>query len=155
MEAAGSLKKLKELDLTGDAIAADGIGQLKKLGSLVSLKLGGTSISDIHCGYLKELKNLEVLDLQSNINITDFKFIKNFKKLRELDLSATGITDISGIEKLEKLEELDLSLVFLEDISMLGKLKKLKHVILTGSDSINSQAKALKKSMPGCKFEIQ
>ncbi len=155
METAGSLKKLKELDLTGDAIAADGIGQLKKLGSLVSLKLGGTSISDIHCGYLKELKNLEVLDLQSNINITDFKFIKNFKKLRELDLSATGITDISGIEKLEKLEELDLSLVFLEDISMLGKLKKLKHVILTGSDSINSQAKALKKSMPGCKFEIQ
>ena len=57
METAGSLKKLKELDLTGDAIAADGIGQLKKLGSLVSLKLGGTSISDIHCGYLKELKN--------------------------------------------------------------------------------------------------
>lgn len=155
MEAAGSLKNLKELDLTGDTIAAEGIGQLKKLGSLISLKLGGTSISDIHCGYLKELKKLEVLDLQSNINITDFKFIKGFKKLRKLDLSATGITDISGIEKLEKLEELNLSLVFLEDISMLGKLKKLKHVILTGNSSINNQAKILKKSMPDCKFEIQ
>ena len=131
METAGSLKKLKELDLTGDDVAADGIGQLKRLGSLVSLKLGGTSISNIHCGYLKELKKLEVLDLQSNINITDFNFIKSFKKLKSLNLSATGITDISGIEKLEKLEK------------------------LTGNDSINKQVKALKKSMPDCKFEIQ
>lgn len=155
MEAAGSFKNLKELDLTGNTIAAEGIGQIKKLSSLVLLKLGGTSISDIHCGYLKELKKLELLDLQSNINITDFKFITSFKKLKKLDLSATGITDINGIEKLEKLEELDLSLIFLDDISMLGKLKKLKHVILTGNDSINNQAKALKKSMPDCKFEIQ
>lgn len=155
MSVAGSLKNLKELDLTGDVVVADGMDKLKKLKNLVSLKLGGTFINDKHCKYLEGLESLEVLVLQSNINITDFKFLKKLKNLKELDLSATGITDISGIEKLNKLKKLDLSLTFVEDISMLGKLKNLEHLVLTGSDSINKQVKDLKKAMPGCEIEIQ
>lgn len=152
---AASLKNLKELDLTGNTAITGGMEQIKKLKGLVALKLGGTFINDKQCKYLKGLKSLEILSLQSNINITDFSIIKELINLQELDLSATGITDIKGIEQLKNLKKLDLSLTFIEDISMLYKLKNLKHLVLTGNDSIDKQAKALKKSMPGCEIEIQ
>ncbi|MFG6392638.1 MAG: leucine-rich repeat domain-containing protein [Lachnospiraceae bacterium] len=155
MEVAASLKNLKELDLTGNTAITGGMDNLEKLKGLVCLKLGGTFINNKQCKYLEGLKSLEVLSLQSNINITDFKSIKKLENLKELDLSATGITDIKGIEKLKNLKKLDLSLTFIEDISMLYKLKNLKHLVLAGSESINKQAKALKKSMPGCEIEIQ
>jgi len=155
MLTAGSLANLRELDITGNTVFADGIDSIKRLKRLVSLKLGGTFIDDGHCKKLEGLKSLEVLCLQSNTNVTDFKFIKGFTNLKELDLSATGIMDISGIEKLHNLRKLDLSLTFVEDISMLGKLKNLEHLILTDSSSINKQVKALKKSMPDCEIEIQ
>lgn len=155
LDIAASLKNLKELDLTGDVAIAKGMENIKELGSLVSLKLGGTFINNRHCRYISGLKLLEILDLQSNINITDLKFLTGLKNLRELDLSATGITDIKGIEKLINLRKLDLSLTFVEDISVLGRLKNLEELVLTGNNSINKQAKVLKKSLPDCKIEIQ
>ncbi len=155
MAVIGEIKSLKELDLTGDTVVAESLDKLSGLTGLISLKLGGTFISDKQCKYLKELEALEVLDLKSNINITDFKFIKNFAKLKELNLSATGIVDIKGIENLVSLEKLDLSLTFVEDISMIGDLKNLRHLVLTGSDNINKQVKDLKKKLPACEFDIQ
>lgn len=155
MSVIGSFNNLKELDLTGDVIAAGGLDKLKGLKGLVVLKIGGISVDNKGLKPLAGLKSLEILDLQSNINITDFNFIKGFTKLKELNMSATGITDIKGIEKLKNLEKLDLSLTFTEDISMLASLKKLKEVTLTGSSSINQQVKKLRKALPGCEFEIQ
>lgn len=155
LDVAGSLKNLKELDLTGDVAIAGGMENIKKLNSLVSLELGGTFINNKQCRYISGLKLLEILDLQSNINITDFNFLTRLKNLCELNLSATGITDINGIEKLKNLRKLDLSLTFVEDISVLGRLKNLEKLVLTGNSSINKQVKALKKSLPGCEIEIQ
>lgn len=155
LDVAGSLKNLKELDLTGDVAIVGGMENIKKLNSLVSLELGGTFINNKQCRYISGLKQLEILGLQSNINITDFNFLTGLKNLRELDLSATGITDIKGIEKLKNLKKLDLSLTFVEDISVLSKLKNLEGLVLTGNSSINKQAKVLKKSLPGCEIEIQ
>ena len=70
------------------------------------LKLSRTRIKDIE--QIKELKNLEDLNLSERKDILDFSSLKNFINLKRLNLCKTKITDISPIKTLIKVEELNL-----------------------------------------------
>lgn len=74
-------------------------------------------------------ENGEVLALNLCLNtITDITNLKNFQKLKVLDLGHNKITDFSSLSELKEITDLVLNSTELKNISFLKDLKKLKNL---------------------------
>lgn len=143
-------KHLRALDLEvcdGIANAAcEQLGAMRQLRALVLKKTGfeKQAITDAGLRHLKNLSNLEVLDLYGNL-FTDAGLVHlgELQKLRELDLSLVAISD-RGLAHLKQLRDLErLDLIFSEGFAgpivtnagapSLAGLTKLTTLNLTGA----------------------
>ena len=135
-EALKRKKNVKSLFLSGEDIREfpEEILLLKRLRILA---LVGTQISEIPD--LSTLCDLEVLNLSRNRNLsTDglFRSLESNSKLKELDLTKSGLSDLAGpIERLKNLEVLQLYRNSLDSIpSRLTDLRNLKTLLLEGNN---------------------
>jgi hypothetical protein len=75
---------------------------------------------------LKNLLNMETLNLAKNIDITDLEALGKFKNLKELDISNTLISDLSPLRNHTKLEYLHIPNTKITDLSPLKYAIHLK-----------------------------
>lgn len=111
---AKSLKgsNLQKLNLNGNKISDDELGQLVKLQSLVELKLQSNNLISLR--HAKFPRGLKKLDLEGNlIDLNDTEPLKNLRELKKLeDLNLAGnrdCVDIKWLRPLTSLKKLDLS----------------------------------------------
>lgn len=155
--ALSQLKQLKELVLNGNDI--DGTQNLAKLSSLKILGLKKTGISDADLEKLYNLKNLTVLALENNPDITESGVNQLKKKLPQckvthsefekkivlggkefsastesVDASSLGISDISAAAGFKSVRHLDLSNNVISSVSALSSLKTLETLDLSDNN---------------------
>jgi Leucine-rich repeat (LRR) protein len=104
---------LTSLDLSGSqrtdsglwsvSVTESGLATISTLKSLRNLRLNGMGISPRGLAQLKDLSNLDRLDLQSCARINDeaVPILKSFPALRIVDVSAAALTE-QGLEELHK-----------------------------------------------------
>jgi Leucine-rich repeat (LRR) protein len=87
--------------------------------------------------------HLECLNLSGNKNLEDISVLRNFSKLKFLDLSHTNVTNLEPLKNLENIEELHLS--HIQNLVWLGQLKKLKNlkILRLTQSGINDQNSCL------------
>lgn len=134
----------------------DSVAPLAPLTQLEILYLKQDGLSDI--SPLKDLVNLEQLDVSGNHKIADIAAVKDMKKLKSLNVSTNGISDLSPVSGLTKLENLnaaknqiknlpdmseltsltalDLSDNQLEDVTQLSNLVNLEELNLSGNNAL-------------------
>ena len=147
--ALSQLKQLKELVLNGNDI--DGTQNLAKLSALKILGLKDTGISDADLERLYNLKNLTVLALENNPDITESGVNQLKKKLPQckvthsefekkivlggkefsastesVDASSLGISDISAATGFKRVRHLDLSNNVISSVTALSSLRTLE-----------------------------
>lgn len=155
--ALSQLKQLKELVLNGNDI--DGTQNLAKLSALKILGLKKTGISDADLEKLYNLKNLTVLALENNPDITESGVNQLKKKLPQckvthsefekkivlggkefsastesVDASSLGISDISAAAGFKSVRHLDLSNNVISSVSALSSLKTLETLDLSDNN---------------------
>lgn len=155
--ALSQLKHLKELVLNGNDI--DGTQNLAKLSALKILGLKETGISDADLEKLYNLKNLTVLALENNPDITESGVNQLKKKLPQckvthsefekkivlggkefsastesVDASSLGISDISAAAGFKSVRHLDLSNNVISSVSALSSLKTLETLDLSDNN---------------------
>ena len=155
--ALSQLKQLKELVLNGNDI--DGTQNLAKLSALKILGLKDTGISDADLERLYNLKNLTVLALENNPDITESGVNQLKKKLPQckvthsefekkivlggkvfsastesVDASSLGISDISAAAGFKSVRHLDLSNNVISSVSALSSLKTLETLDLSDNN---------------------
>lgn len=155
--ALSQLKQLKELVLNGNDI--DGTQNLAKLSALKILGLKETGISDADLEKLYNLKNLTVLALENNPDITESGVNQLKKKLPQckvthsefekkivlggkefsastesVDASSLGISDISAAAGFKSVRHLDLSNNVISSVSALSSLKTLETLDLSDNN---------------------
>lgn len=155
--ALSQLKQLKELVLNGNDI--DGTQNLAKLSALKILGLKGTGISDADLERLYNLKNLTVLALENNPDITESGVNQLKKKLPQckvthsefekkivlggkefsastesVDASSLGISDISAATGFKSVRHLDLSNNVISSVTALSSLKTLETLDLSDNN---------------------
>jgi Leucine-rich repeat (LRR) protein len=143
--------EIETLDVSSNRIrSASGLAQLKKL---VQLFIGSNMLDNID--FLKELPQLTWLDISNNKLLSDFAGLKNLRNLEVLDLSSTRFNDLSfinsyrlknlsladcrlgslkGLEKQKQLRVLSVSYVKPTDITVLKQVKTLKELHLVNAD---------------------
>ena len=155
--ALSQLKQLKELVLNGNDI--DGTQNLAKLSALKILGLKKTGISDADLEKLYNLKNLTVLALENNPDITESGVNQLKKKLPQckvthsefekkivlggkefsastesVDASSLGISDISAATGFKSVRHLDLSNNVISSVTALSSLKTLETLDLSDNN---------------------
>ena len=155
--ALSQLKQLKELVLNGNDI--DGTQNLAKLSALKILGLKKTGISDADLEKLHNLKNLTVLALENNPDITESGVNQLKKKLPQckvthsefekkivlggkefsastesVDASSLGISDISAATGFKSVRHLDLSNNVISSVTALSSLKTLETLDLSDNN---------------------
>lgn len=95
------------------------------------LKYGMSEMQTIDISQIKNLSNLEYLDISYSI-ICNSEYLKSFKNLRELYISDTNISDLSFITEMTNLETLNISYTDINDISALNNTPNLKVLYLSG-----------------------
>jgi hypothetical protein len=101
---------------------------------------------------IKNLINLEILELRVNGIQTLPEEIGNLKKLRILDLTDNpGLSNIDNVIGLENLEKLVLFVCSLTKLpNNIGQLKKLRYLGLTANDIDVTEQERIKKALPTC-----
>lgn len=135
-----NLTSLEKLIITGSYSTWNNIEDINPIRQLVNLKelqltFNGKPLKN--CETIGNLTGLEVLIFNYNI-INDFNFIRNLKELKVLNLdSVIGLSDINFLTGLKKLEKLNISGTGIRDISPIGNLIELKELNLANTDVIN------------------
>ena len=134
------------LNLSGQTLSEENFKLIKNYKNITTLKLECISLTDssgkilnsedtnkIINDTLKELTNLKYLSIKKISSITSIDFIKNMKKLVEIDLRGTGITDLTLLNNLTTIRQ------FLIDNESIN-LTTIQQVIsrCTGSAGLNS-----------------
>jgi Leucine-rich repeat (LRR) protein len=120
---------------------------------LLKLHLARSGIDDRIIGLLSNFTQLQLLDLSSNLRLTDasFKQLADLKALTELNLRNTNISDASlaQIASYSELVNLDLGGTRVSDqqITLLTSLKKLKILDLYGTRVTSEGAEKLKSEL--------
>lgn len=98
-----ALENLEELDLSSNALTGAGLVHLQKLTELKLLALRFNRIRDTELVHLKEIKNLDEVQLTGNFGLTDASVpaLKELKNLKKLSILFTEISD-KGIADLKK-----------------------------------------------------
>ena len=115
---------LSDKDITDASLAS-----LKEVGSLVTLNLRGTKVTDDGLKHVGELKTLKKLHLEKT------------------EIGDAGVAHLAGLENLEYLN-LYGTRVTDEGLSKLANLKQLKRLYLWKSQATEAGANKLKESLP-------
>ncbi|MCK5058310.1 MAG: leucine-rich repeat domain-containing protein, partial [Candidatus Aminicenantes bacterium] len=127
------LKNLKKISLYQGQLQDPSF--LKELQELDSLDLGGNKeINDY--SFLKEITGLTSLGLGGN-NLTNVSFLKELMGLTYLNLYDNKLTNVSFLKELTGLTSLDLGRNELTDISFLKELTELTSLSLGSNKEIN------------------
>lgn len=112
------------------------IGDEKIKRNATSVSLSFDIITDHDLSKLKELKNLQSLDiLECFLDDEDVKVIGELTSLQKLSLTGnTDITDVSPLNNLTSLTYLRLDLTNTKDINCLDKLVNLETLSISGTD---------------------
>lgn len=86
---------------------------------------------------LKQIKQLEALDISYNKYIVDFSPLRMLNNLKTLNLNSTKIKDLKDIRNLQQLKKLDISNTAVASINELAYLKNLE-VLLIENTPISS-----------------
>jgi Leucine-rich repeat (LRR) protein len=127
------------IDLSYTWIGDTDLDRIGRLKDLRSLELSFVRVTDRGIERLRDLPNIDRLNLHSAEHITDFAltYLRGWKNLRWLDLGGTDITDI-GVELLsdfKSLESLDISGTQATDngIEFLAALPRLRELKIGGN----------------------
>lgn len=125
-----AMTELEEFRATSnpDLVDASGLASLTKL---VSLDLGGASLTDV--SFLASLPDLRSIALWGN-PIADAGPIEALTGLVQLDIGGTGIGDLAFVANSPDLESLYVWNNGVTDISALSSLGSLNHVLLGGNE---------------------
>ena len=105
------LKKLRELQLANSNITDVGLEQIKELTNLEALNLYGTKVTDSGLRHLQGMEKLESLVLaHDNFSDAGLRYLRHLRGLRVLNLNGARITD-AGLVHLYELENLQVVLL--------------------------------------------
>jgi internalin A len=124
---------LKELIL--ESVYPDDLSGIAKCTGLEKLSLMFNDLTDITP--LAGLTNLVELNISRSFHLSDAQVIKNFTKLKSLEIGWSNIRDISFLEDTPEIEMLDMYGLWIKDYSPLMKLPHLKDLSLTILDKNN------------------
>jgi internalin A len=134
----GTLQHLRKLDLWTTDITNAGLAEFRTFPQLESLALGQSPLTDAGLKEIAGLKKLRVLTVFNMEGISDatLHYLKELKDLEDLNLARTKITD-AGLQDLEQfvhLRSLDLSITNVTDagLSHIKGLKQLRTLRLNG-----------------------
>jgi Leucine-rich repeat (LRR) protein len=143
MEAVGQLQGLRELDLSGTAITATGMKNLKKLGKLNILSLEDMTVTDAMLQELTCLDSLEYLVLiHATVEEAGWKTVGRLRHLKRLKIYGIQITDADLVElsALPELSQLRLSNSFAitdAGIQALARTQALTDLALQGCPGVS------------------
>lgn len=102
--ALAKVPKLEDINLEGCNITDDALLSLAKQENLKRLRLAKTKISDVGLSRIREMKQLELLDLSdcSSITSAGLVHLKGLSKLRNLSIGSPLINDV-GLQHLSPL----------------------------------------------------
>lgn len=89
------------------------------------------SVSDV--SFMRNMKQVEVLDLINNHGLSDISALEGMLKMKRLELDQTDISDISAVRNMKDLEYISINETKVHDISPLEKLTKLKEIDMYGT----------------------
>lgn len=133
------LENLGDLKLHECIIKDDAWEAIIKFGSLHTLDLRGTGITDIGLTYIATLKKLKNLSLHKNPNITDkgLQPLNQLQNLESVNLARTNIADegLKFIQNNPKISWLNIedTKVSDESVKYLKNLKRLSELFVEGS----------------------
>ena len=125
-----NLTELTKLDVTANSALKD-LSPLFKMTKLKKLIAGGGGVAAGKVGNLKGAAS-------STMAIEDISVVKNFTKLKEINLNSNiRLKDISAMSVCEKMEEVYLQkCTQLEDVSVLGNLKNIVKINISSCPRI-------------------
>lgn len=125
-----NLTELIKLDVTANSALKD-LSPLFKMTKLKKLIAGGGGVAAGKVGNLKGAAS-------STMAIEDISVVKNFTKLKEINLNSNiRLKDISAMSVCEKMEEVYLQkCTQLEDVSVLGNLKNIEKLNISSCPRI-------------------
>ena len=122
-----NLANLKELKLGSINDGLKDFSFLKPMRKLEKLNISTTDISDFSSfPVLETLKEFRLTGGFTGSDVKDVEFLKDYRNLRVVDLSNNILIYLDGLQNLKELEELNLSNNRTFDISSLANLKNLK-----------------------------
>ncbi|WP_080833646.1 leucine-rich repeat protein [Cohnella massiliensis] len=124
------LTQLKQLVISDNRVAD--LKPLIQLKQLKWLELRGNMLKDQDINPLKDLVNLEVLDLKAN-QIQNISVLKNIPGLKVLHLSDNKISDLDPLKGMMNLYALFLENNQISDLSIIMGLPKLAELGLSGN----------------------
>lgn len=89
------------------------------------------SVSDV--SFMRNMRQVEVLDLINNHGLSDISALEGMLKMKRLELDQTDISDISAVRNMKDLEYISINETKVHDISPLEKLTKLKEIDMYGT----------------------
>ena len=131
-----AFSRIQSLDLSGNPIDNDHASALKDLGDLQSLDLSRTHINNnlSQIGSKDKLETLKVdADSSKQYQLSDISAIGSFKRLTTLSLRNQNVSDTTPLKGLSLLNLLDLSNNKIVDVSPLTSLTGLKSLNLSNN----------------------
>lgn len=129
LEAIGSLRALTELTLSLRQATPSALRDLRNLGHLHTLTLGG-SMRDFSFLAGVAVDKLRLAGSQ----ITDLTALRSLARVRTIDLSRTLVRDLRPLAGLPSLERLELADTPVTDLGSLRKLLHLRNLGLNGTN---------------------
>jgi internalin A len=149
--------RITGIDLRASWVTDSDLRKLSRYPALKSLNLSLTRITDQGMQELRNLPNIEDLDLRYAEYVTDegIAAIKNWKKLKRLDLHGTKASDtaLEHIAGIAALETLDAGSIMLTDVGLerLAALPNLKALTMGGNKLGDAGLQAFRQ-MPGITY---
>ena len=149
--------RITAIDFRASWVTDAGLRGLSQLPALTSLNLSLTRITDQGMLELRSLRGIVELDLRYAEYVTDegLVAIKNWEKLKRLDLHGTKVSDTSldHISGIASLETLDAGSAMVTDAGLerLTALPNLKSLTIGGNDIDDAGLQALRQ-MPGLTY---
>ncbi len=150
LDAITHLPELNSLSLSTTTLTDLDLMQISKINKLTALNLTRTRITDKGCKILAGMTSLQELHISANLQISDtgVSELKNLKNLQLLDLNHTSVTDtgIASLKLLPNLTDLILDSTHVTDgvLKTLSKMH-LKKLFLGDCDITNRAVQPLSK----------
>lgn len=118
------------------SLEVDSCNELNEIiNEVTDLNLSSGRVQDLTV--LKYFKNIKFLNLDNNINVSDYNSIGNLSSLESLSAKNNNIIEINALSKLEKLQTLDLSDNNISKITFLEGLYSLESLLLENNKIVD------------------
>ncbi len=150
------IPKLEDLDVRRTGVTAAGYREVGKIAGLKRLRVVyNARFNDEACEAIKDLKNLELIDMQDCNQPTEkgLAVLKGFPKLRNVRLWGPNINDkvlsyLSGAKELRVVSLEQCSAITAEGLEHLKGLKNLTELALYGATGLKDAEMAKLAEMP-------